>query len=104
MADQDTFPNLIRQYFDAGEVDNIITLCTVMKEQRDRAEYKLQVFTHMNAKLKESFSNITEPATGRKVTERETATFKPQGTVLRTRLKTEEKPKSSGPDVSDFTF
>jgi hypothetical protein len=69
MSNETTFPGLIRDYAEAGRIDLIITLCEAMKDQRDRAERRIDILTHNIAKLNESFRNITEPATGKKLTE-----------------------------------
>lgn len=101
-----TFRTLIMDYFEKGEIQNIITLCEAFKDQRDRAEAKLTHLTHLNAKLAESFRNITEPATGRRVVDPEPATVPkntaPSGEKLK-RPSSAPKPKA-GFDTSDIEF
>lgn len=104
MADENTFPDLIREYAEKGEIDNIISLCVAMKDQRDRAERKIDILTHMTQELNQRFRNIVEPATGRKVTDPAPAPSKV--TTTRTKQGAQPQKKDSKPtvDTSSFTF
>lgn len=62
--------DLVTKYHNENRLDLILTLCDALKSQRDRAEAKVDALTHINAKLAASFANITEPATGRKITDK----------------------------------
>jgi uncharacterized coiled-coil protein SlyX len=108
MSDENTFGNLIREYAEAGQIDNIVNLCESMKSQRDRAERMVEHLTHMTAKLRESFANITEPATGRKVTDPvpAPATRASKGAPAPAKSRQPKPPPKSKPglDTSDFTF
>jgi hypothetical protein len=53
--------DLVRQYFEAGEVQNLITLFTAMKEQRDRAELAAASRLHEIKKLAEAFATLNKP-------------------------------------------
>jgi uncharacterized coiled-coil protein SlyX len=105
-SDENTFGNLIREYAEAGQIDNIVNLCESMKSQRDRAERMVEHLTHMTAKLRESFANITEPATGRKVTDPVPAPATRASKGAGSRPKSQPQPPKTKPglDTSDFTF
>ena len=108
MSDENTFPDLIREYHQEGKIDLLVSLCVAMKDQRDRAERKIDVLTHTIAKLNESFRAITEPATGRRLTEptsdRADRAAGPGASGKGSPRKPAPKPAPPGVDTSDFQF
>lgn len=64
--------DLIRKYYaensEAG-LKKLITLFEVIISDRDRAELTSRAHLHTIKKLSESFAAITEPATGKKVSD-----------------------------------
>lgn len=65
-------PDLIRQYYAENSetgLQKLITLFEVITSDRDRAEQTSRAHLHTIKKLSESFAAITEPATGKKVSD-----------------------------------
>lgn len=60
----------IRNYVAAGNIDAIIGLADSLKSARDRAESKVEIYLHEIKVLAQRYSAITEPATGRPVSDR----------------------------------
>lgn len=62
---------LITKYFADREngLQNLITLFEAITDQRDRAEANNRAHLHSIKKLSEAFSNITEPKTGKKLSD-----------------------------------
>lgn len=62
---------LIEQYFADQEngLQHLVTLFEAITSQRDHAEALVNGHLHTIKKLSEAFSNITEPKTGKKLSE-----------------------------------
>lgn len=65
----DQLATLIRDYMAANNASAIITLVESLKSARDRAEAKVDGYLHEIKLLSQRYAAITEPATGRTVTE-----------------------------------
>jgi hypothetical protein len=61
---------LVRRYFEEKNLTSLVTLFEALTEQRDRSELLTRSYLHQIKLLSEKFQAITEPKTGRPVTER----------------------------------
>jgi hypothetical protein len=59
----------IRALLDAGNIEAVISLAESLRDQRDRAEMKVTAYLHEIKELATRFANITEPKTGRKLSD-----------------------------------
>jgi hypothetical protein len=59
----------IRALLDAGNIDAVVSLAESLRDQRDRAEMKVLAYLHEIKELATRFANITEPKTGRKLSD-----------------------------------
>lgn len=87
-------PDLIRQYYaensEAG-LNKLLTLFEVITSERDRAEQLSRAHLHTIKKLSESFAAITEPATGKKVSDPSTSDRSPNTPTQHPTSKTKNK-------------
>ena len=91
---------LIRGYYADSNISAIISLAESLKDARDRAELKTQAYLHEIKELAQRFANITEPASGRKVSDREPR--EPRMSTTNSNSSNQSKPKvsKSKPDLS----
>lgn len=61
--------DLIRRYHLEGNLTGLITLFEALTDQRDRAESQNRSYLHQIKLLSTKFAEITEPASGRRLTE-----------------------------------
>lgn len=73
---------LIRQYHETGNLKALTSLFEALTDQRNRAEFQTQIYLHQIKLLSTKFSEITEPASGRRISEprgvTSTSTSKPK--------------------------
>lgn len=78
-------PDLVRKHHENGDFESLLSLFNTLKDQRDRAEFQNTVYLHEIKRLAIAFANVTEPATGLRVSE--------QGGVTRSRDSIGARPK-----------
>lgn len=88
----------IRSLFAAGNIDGIIHQVETLLEDRKRVRLENEGFKHEIRRLAQAFANITEPATGRPITEKPERPERPvRSTDAQTLVRTMNTPKPSKP-------